>query len=59
MANDVTIKGKKAKKGERMTGGNGWRLATTKGRKRVFVGTLLHTINMGPTRRIAIFSVPK
>ena len=58
MATDITIKGKKAKKGERMTGGNGWRLATTKGKKRVFVGTLLKTINMG-SKRIAIFSVPK
>lgn len=58
MANDIVIKGTKAKKGERMTGGNGWRLATTKGKKRVFVGTLLQTINFG-TKRIAIFSVPK
>jgi hypothetical protein len=58
MARDVTIKGKKAKRGERMTKGNGWRLATTKGRRRVFVGTLLETINLGP-RRIAIFNVPK
>jgi len=58
MATDIIIKGKKAKKGERMTGGNGWRLATTKGKKRVFVGTLLRTINMG-SKRIAIFSVPK
>ncbi len=58
MANEITIKGAKAKKGERMTKGQGWRLATIKGRKRVFVGTLLETINMG-TRRLAIFSVPK
>jgi hypothetical protein len=58
MAADITIRGKKASRGDRMTGGNGWRLATTKGRKRVFVGTLLKTINMGE-KRIAIFSVPK
>lgn len=58
MASDILIRGKKAKKGERMTKGNGWRLATTRGRKRVFVGTLLETINIG-NRRIAIFSVPK
>lgn len=58
MAGDILIRGKKAKKGERMTRGNGWRLATTKGRKRVFAGTLLETINMGH-RRLAIFSVPK
>jgi hypothetical protein len=59
LANDVTVRGVKAKKGERMTKGNGWRLATTKGKKRVFVGTLIETINIGPSKRIAIFSVPK
>ena len=58
MASEVTIHGKKAKKGERMTGRSGWRLVTTKGRKRVFVATLLGTHNMG-TKRIAVFSVPK
>lgn len=58
MATDIIIRGKKAKRGERMTAANGWRLATTKGRKRVFVGTLIKSINMG-RRRIAIFSVPK
>jgi hypothetical protein len=57
MAKDITIKGKKAKRGERMTRGNGWRLATTKGQRRVFVGTLLQTITIGG-KRIAIFSVP-
>lgn len=41
-----------------MTGGKGWRLATMKGRKRVFVGTLLGTLNLRK-RRIAMFSVPK
>lgn len=54
----ITIKGQKAKKGERMTGTTGWRLATTKGKKRVFAGTLLGTVNKGRAR-IAIFSVPK
>jgi hypothetical protein len=58
MAAEITIRGVRAGKGERMTGGQGWRLATTKGRKRVFVGTLLQTFNFG-NRRIAIFSVPK
>ncbi len=58
MAGDITIKGQKAKRGERMTKGKGWRLATTTGEKRVFVGTLLETINRGK-ERIAIFSVPK
>ena len=58
MAGGIIIKGVKAKSGQRMTGGSGWRLATTKGRKRVFAGTLLKTFNLGK-RRIAIFSVPK
>ena len=58
MAAEITIKGQRAKKGERMTGSNGWRLVTTKGKKRVFHGTLLGTVNHGATR-IAIFSVPK
>jgi hypothetical protein len=58
MAGGITIHGDKAKKGERMTRGKGWRLVTAKGRKRVFVGTLLETINFGK-KRLAIFSVPK
>lgn len=58
MATGITIKGEKARRGERMTAGKGWRLATVKGRKRVFVGILLKTFNFG-RRRIAIFSVPK
>jgi hypothetical protein len=58
MASGIVIQGKKAKKGERMTKGQGWRLATIRGRKRVFVGTLLETINLGQ-KRLAIFSVPK
>lgn len=58
MKGQITIKGKKAKRGERMTSGNGWRLVTTKGRKRVFVGTLIGTVNRGKAR-IAIFNVPK
>ena len=58
MANQITIHGARARKGERMTKGQGWRLATIKGRKRVPVGTLLETINLG-TKRLAIFSVPK
>lgn len=58
MAAEITIKGTKARRGERMTKGTGWRLAMVRGRRRVFAGTLLHTINMG-SKRIAIFSVPK
>jgi hypothetical protein len=53
----ITIRGKRAKRGERMTSGKGWRLLKVKGKK-VFVGTLLDTINLG-SKRIAIFSVPK
>lgn len=58
MAAGITIRGIKAKKGAHMTGGNGWRLVATKGRKRVFAATLLGTVNKGKAR-IAIFSVPK
>ena len=58
MAGEITIKGHKAKRGERMTSGNGWRLATTKGKKRVFAASLLATFNRGNVR-FAIFSVPK
>jgi len=54
----LTFSGRKAKRGERMTKGKGWGLAVIKGDKRVFVGTLLETINLGG-KRIAIFSVPK
>jgi hypothetical protein len=54
----ITVKGTKPRKGERMTNGNGWRLVATKGKKRMFVGTLLDTVNHGKNR-LAIFSVPK
>jgi hypothetical protein len=52
----ITINAKKAKRGERMTGGRGYRLVT-KGNK-MFVGTLPRTINVGKFR-LAISSVPK
>ncbi len=58
MASKITIHGEKAKKGERMTKGKGWRIVAVKGRKRVFTATLLETVNAGSVR-IAIFSVPK
>ena len=58
MAAEIIIKGDKAGRGERMTYGKGWRLATVKGRKRVFVATLLKTFNFGQ-KRLAVFSVPK
>lgn len=54
----ITIQGTKPNKGERMTAGTGWRLAATKGKKRVFNARLIQTINVGSTR-LAIFSVPK
>jgi hypothetical protein len=58
MAGRIMIKAVKAAKGERITSGSGWRLATPKGKKRVFVGALLQTLNFR-NRRFAIFSVPK
>ena len=58
MASEITIRGEKAKRGERMRKGKGWRIAAVKGRKRVFTATLLETVNAGSVR-IAIFSVPK
>ena len=58
MVGEVIVRGQKASKGERMNSGAGWRLATTKGSKRVFAGTLLTTFNFGKVR-LAVFSVPK
>jgi len=58
MASEISIKGQKARKGAKMTKGAGWRLAVLKGRRRVFVATLLQTFNFGK-KRLAIFSVPK
>jgi hypothetical protein len=58
IAHEITIHGKKARPGDRMTIGKGWRLAVIKGQKRVFVATLLGTHNLG-NKRIAVFSVPK
>jgi hypothetical protein len=58
MAGQIKIMGQKARRGDRMTKGKGWQLAVQKGKKRVFVGKLLETINMG-NKRLAIFSVPK
>jgi hypothetical protein len=56
VARVITINAKKAKRGERMTGGRGYRLITK--RNKMFVGTLIQTINVGKYR-LAIFSVPK
>jgi hypothetical protein len=52
----VTYRGQPAGRGERMTKGP-WRLLNTKNKK-VFVGSLIYTVNMG-SKRIALFSVPK
>jgi hypothetical protein len=52
----ITIQGRPAKRAERMTDGR-YRLVAVKG-ARVFVGTLIDTINKGKVR-LAIFSVPK
>ena len=54
----VTLTGERARRGERMTSGTGWHLMRKKGRKRVFLGTLIDTVNAGSVR-LAIFSVPK
>ncbi len=54
----ITIRGQKARKGERMTGSRGWKLAATRGRKRIFNATLIDTLNWGKLR-LAVFSVPK
>lgn len=58
VATAIQIAGQRAKKGERMTKGNKWWLAATRGKKRVFKGTLITTVNDGTTR-LAIFRVPK
>lgn len=52
----VSYDGVAATRGERMTKGP-WRLMN-KNNKKVFVGSLIDTINIGG-KRIAIFSVPK
>ena len=52
----VTYQGQTATRGERMTKGP-WRLMNTNNKK-VFVGSLIDTINIGG-KRIALFSVPK
>ena len=46
----ITIAGVKAKRGEKMIAGKGWRLVRVKGR-RVFVGTLLDTFHLGGRRK--------
>jgi hypothetical protein len=52
----ITIQGRPTRRAERMTDGR-YRLVAVKG-GRVFVGTLIDTINKGRVR-LAIFSVPK
>ena len=45
MAAKIKVLSQKARKGERMIKGSGWKLVVEKGRKRVFLGTLLGTHN--------------
>lgn len=52
----LTIEGYPCKRGEKMLPGR-WRMVNID-TKRVFVGTLIDTINKGKMR-LAIFSVPK
>jgi hypothetical protein len=52
----ITIQGRPTKRAENMTKGR-YRLVAVKG-ARVFVGTLIRSINKGKLR-LAIFSVPK
>jgi len=58
MAGGISVKGKKTRKGSKMTKNSHWRLVATTGRKRDFPATLIGTVNRGAVR-LAIFSVPK
>jgi hypothetical protein len=58
MASGITVKGQRPRKGKKMTKVTRWRIVAVTGKKRVFIGTLLKTINFGK-KRIAIFSVRK
>jgi hypothetical protein len=61
MADQITHRGETVRRANpkgKMTRGNGWRLITTRGKKRYFTGTLLYSHNFGQSR-IAVFSVPK
>lgn len=53
----VTIHGIKCRRGEKMLPGHPYRLVNVN-TKRVFIGSLVGTINKGKMR-LAIFSVPK
>jgi hypothetical protein len=59
MAKQIEVLGQKIARGNKMTGGTGWRLVVEKrGHKtRAFIGTLLTTFNFGK-RRLAVFTVP-
>jgi len=57
MARMITIRAARARKGERMTRG-GYQLVPRRGRKRIFSGSLIDTVNVGKIR-IALFTVPK
>lgn len=53
----VNLTGEKAPRGVKMTLGS-WHLMPKTGRKRVFTGTLIDTVNAKEVR-LAIFRVPK
>ena len=57
MAAKIKVPSQKPRKRERMVKGSGWKLVVEKGRKRVFLGTLLGIHNAGNVG-IAVFSVP-
>ena len=56
-ANAISLSGIKARKGENLTKGAGWRLVATKGRNRVFAGRLVAVIR-SKGQRLAVFNVP-
>jgi hypothetical protein len=58
MAKEISIEGKPAKKGERLTKGSGYVLVATKGKNRFFTAKLRHIINAGD-QRFVVLEVPK
>jgi hypothetical protein len=59
MPEKLTHNGKEIKRGANMVSGTGWRLVKVSGGKSYFVGSLIGTINLDKTKRLAVFSVPK
>ena len=56
-ANEINLSAIKARKGENLTKGAGWRLVATKGRNRVFAARLVAVIR-SKGQRLAVFNVP-